>query len=108
MECANLLHDLRRGAALERWGVPNAARILLIEADDDLSGGLIIALENEGFKPQVAKNCSQTAVFLRSLRFDAVVSEVSLPDGDVEQIYRDTFLSSDRRQLFSQALPRTS
>jgi len=68
----------------------------LIEADDDLSGGLIIALENEGFKPQVAKNCSQAAVFLRSLRFDAVVSEVSLPDGDVEQIYRDTlpFLGS--------------
>src|ERR1700741_5484702 len=74
----------------------NAARVLLIEADDDLSGGLIIALEKEEFKPQVAKNCSQAAVFLRSLWFDAVVSEVSLPDGDVEQIYRDTlpFLGS--------------
>jgi DNA-binding response OmpR family regulator len=47
----------------------NAVRVLLIEADDDLSGGLIIALENEGYKPQVAKNCSQAAVFLRSLRF---------------------------------------
>src|SRR5690349_13518614 len=96
MEGADLLHDFKHGAALERRGMSNAARVLLIEADDDLSGGLIIALENEGFKPQVAKNCSQAAVFLRSLRFDAVVSEVSLPDGDVEQIYRDTlpFLGS--------------
>jgi DNA-binding response OmpR family regulator len=72
---------------LERWEM-NAARILLIEADEDLSG-LISALENEGFKLQVAKNCSQAAVFLRSLRFDAIVSEVRLPDGDVERIYRD-------------------
>ena len=96
MEGADLLHDFKHGAALERRGMSNAARVLLIEADDDLSGGLIIALENEGYKPQVAKNCSQAAVFLRSLRFDAVVSEVSLPDGDVEQIYRDTlpFLGS--------------
>ena len=67
----------------------NAARILLIEADEDLSGELISALENEGFKPQAAKNCSQAAVFLRSLQFVAIVSEVRLPDGDVERIYRD-------------------
>ena len=74
----------------------NAARILLIDADDDLSGELITALENEGFKPQAAKNRAQAAPLLRSMRFDAIVSEVSLPDGDVEEIYRDTlpFLGS--------------
>ena len=76
--------------------MPNAARILLIDADDDLSGELITALENEGFKAQAAKNRAQAAPLLRSMRFDAIVSEVSLPDGDVEQIYRDTlpFLGS--------------
>src|SRR5215831_19816580 len=81
---------------LERRGMPNAARILLIDADDDLSGELITVLENEGFKAQAAKNRAQAAPLLRSMRFDAIVSEVSLPDGDVEQIYRDTlpFLGS--------------
>src|SRR5215469_7144875 len=81
------------GAALERRGMP---KILLIDADDDLSGELITALENEGFKAQAAKNRAQAAPLLRSMRFDAIVSEVSLPDGDVEQIYRDTlpFLGS--------------
>jgi DNA-binding NtrC family response regulator len=76
--------------------MPNAVRILLIESDDHLSGELITALENEGLKPQIAKNCTQAAALLRSLRFDAIVSEVRLPDGDVERIYRDTrpFLGS--------------
>jgi DNA-binding NtrC family response regulator len=76
--------------------MPNAAKILLIDADDILAGELITALESEGFKPQTAKNRAQAAPLLRSMRFDAIVSEVSLPDGDVEQIYRDTlpFLGS--------------
>jgi DNA-binding NtrC family response regulator len=71
------------------WGMPNAAKILLIEADEDLSGKLISTLENEGFRPQAAKNRAQAMGLLRSLRFDAIVSEVRLPDSDVEQIYRD-------------------
>src|SRR5262249_27539361 len=84
------------GAALKRRGMPKAARILLIDADDDLYGELITALENEGFKAQGANNRAQAAPLLRSMRFDAIVSEVSLPDGDVEQIYRDSlpFLGS--------------
>jgi DNA-binding NtrC family response regulator len=69
--------------------MPNAAKILLIEADEDLSGKLISTLENEGFRPQAAKNRAQAMGLLRSLRFDAIVSEVRLPDSDVEQIYRD-------------------
>jgi DNA-binding NtrC family response regulator len=68
--------------------MPKASKILLIDADDDLSWELCTALENEGFKPQAAKNRTQAAALLRSLRFDAIISEVRLPDGDVEQIYR--------------------
>jgi DNA-binding NtrC family response regulator len=76
--------------------MPNAVRVLLIESDNDLSKELIAALENVGFKPQAARNRVQAAPLLRSMRFDAVISEVSLPDGDVEQIYRETlpFLGS--------------
>ena len=69
--------------------MPSVCRILLIEADSDLSGELIAALENEGYKPQAAKTCTQAAALLRSWRSDAIVSEVHLPDGDVERIYRD-------------------
>ena len=68
--------------------MPKASKILLIDADEDLSWELCTALENEGFKPQAAKNRTQAAALLRSLRFDAIISEVRLPDGDVEQIYR--------------------
>jgi DNA-binding NtrC family response regulator len=76
--------------------MPSVCRILLIEADSDLSGELITALENEGYKPQAAKTCTQAAALLRSWRSDAIVSEVHLPDGDVERIYRDAlpFLGS--------------
>jgi DNA-binding NtrC family response regulator len=82
--------------ALEPGAMPNAVRVLLIESDNNLSKELIAALESEGFKPQAARNRVQAGPLLRSLRFDAVVSEVSLPDGDVEQIYRETlpFLGS--------------
>jgi DNA-binding NtrC family response regulator len=97
--CAYLWRVLRVLSRLVRWkpgAMPNAVRVLLIESDNDLSKELITALENEGFKPQAARNRAQAAPLLRSMRFDAVVSEVSLPDGDVEQIYRDTlpFLGS--------------
>jgi DNA-binding NtrC family response regulator len=70
--------------------MPNVCGILLIESDNDLSSELTTALENAGYKPQIAKTCSQAAVLLRSLRSDVIVSEVRLPDGDVEQIYRDS------------------
>ncbi len=72
------------------------ARILVIEADDALSQKLIDRLESEGFKAQAVKNRAQASVILRSLRFDAILSEVRLPDGDGEQIYREAlpFLGS--------------
>ena len=44
--------------------MPSVCRILLIEADSDLSGELITALENEGYKPQAAKTCTQAAALL--------------------------------------------
>jgi two-component system, NtrC family, response regulator AtoC len=65
------------------------ARILVIEADAAMSRKLIDRLEAEGFKAQAAKNRAQATVILRSLRFDAILSEVRLPDGDGEQIYRE-------------------
>lgn len=69
--------------------MPSVCRILLIDTDNDLSAELITALEHEGYELQAAKTCTQAAALLRALRPDAIVSEVRLPDGDIEQIYRD-------------------
>ena len=48
--------------------MPNALKILLIEADNDLSESLVRALENEGFKPQPVKTPSSRASPLTTLR----------------------------------------
>jgi DNA-binding NtrC family response regulator len=64
-------------------------KVLVIEGDDILSQALSAQLELEGFRPQLAKNRAQASALLRHLHFDAILSEVCLPDGDGEQIYRD-------------------
>lgn len=70
--------------------MPSGAKVLVIEADDALRAHISSALENEGFKSQVAKNRVQAHALLRSLQFDAVVCAAQLPDGDGEQIFRET------------------
>jgi DNA-binding NtrC family response regulator len=64
-------------------------RVLVIEGDDRLSQALSSQLELQGCRPQLAKNRAQASALLRCLRFDAILSDVCLPDGDGEQIYRD-------------------
>jgi DNA-binding NtrC family response regulator len=67
----------------------DAPKILVIEGDEALAEDLMARLEHKGFKPQLAKNRSQASVLLRSLRFDAVLSDVRLPDGDGEKMFQD-------------------
>jgi DNA-binding response OmpR family regulator len=67
----------------------DAPKILVIEGDEALAEDLIARLEHKGFKPQLAKNRSQASALLRCLRFDAVLSDVRLPDGDGEKMFQD-------------------
>jgi DNA-binding NtrC family response regulator len=69
---------------------------LVIDADEALSRTLITRFELEGFNPQPARNRVQASALLRSLRFSAILSEIQLPDGDGEGIFRDAqpFLGS--------------
>jgi len=67
----------------------DAPKILVIEGDEALAEDLITRLEHKGFKPQLAKNRSQASALLRRLRFDAVLSDVRLPDGDGEKMFQD-------------------
>ena len=63
-------------------------KALIIDADD-LSVALSETLEAAGFSVQRAYTQSQAKALLRSLRFDVVVGETSLSDGDGEAIFRD-------------------
>jgi DNA-binding NtrC family response regulator len=67
----------------------DSPKILVIEGDEALAEDLIARLEHKGFKPQLAKNRSQASALLRCLRFDAVLSDVRLPDGDGEKMFQD-------------------
>ena len=67
----------------------DAPKILVIEGDEALAEDLIARLEHKGFKPQLAKNRNQASALLRCLRFDAVLSDVRLPDGDGEKMFQD-------------------
>jgi DNA-binding NtrC family response regulator len=64
------------------------ARILIIEDDDVLGPSLVHRLQLEGFAPTLA-TCARDALGLLSReRFAAVVSDIRLPDGDGELLYR--------------------
>ena len=69
--------------------MPDAAKVLVIDGDAELCRTLAGRLESEGFRPQLAHNRAQANALLRNLRFDAVLIDVRLPDGDGEQCYRD-------------------
>ena len=57
------------------------ARTLVVDRSETVEE-TITALEAEGWDPTVAESVSEAAARLRSLRFDAVVTEHRLPDGD--------------------------
>ena len=79
----------------ENERTPDRLKALVIDGDD-LSVALSDTLDGAGFSVQRAYTQSQAKALLRSLRFDVVVSETTLPDGDGEAIFRDAlpFLGS--------------
>jgi DNA-binding NtrC family response regulator len=69
--------------------MPDAPRVLVIDGNTELSDELAARLESERFKLQLARNRIQAGSLLRELRFDAILIDVKLPDGDGEECYRD-------------------
>jgi len=62
--------------------------ILLIEDDRVLGGALAQRLRLEGFAVRWAESCAQAMEALRSRRPGFVVSDIRLPDGSGEDLYR--------------------
>jgi two-component system response regulator RegX3 len=56
--------------------------LLLVEDDETLSSGLAFTLEREGYKVTRAARVSEAAKDLAASRFDLIVLDVTLPDGN--------------------------
>ncbi len=63
-------------------------RILVIEDDAVLGGALSQRLALEGFEPVWAQDCAQALAELRRRRPDFVLSDLVLPDGSGEDVFR--------------------
>ena len=66
----------------------DGVHVLLIEDDAVLGGALAQRLRLEGFAVEHATNCAQALGALRRTRPDFVLSDIRLPDGSGEDLYR--------------------
>lgn len=63
-------------------------QILVIEDDTILGGALTQRLKLEGFKVVWAQNCAEALACLKQARPDYIVSDIVLPDGSGEDVFR--------------------
>jgi two-component system response regulator QseB len=56
-------------------------RILVVEDDESLNKGLVIGLGVQGFAVDGVMDCSDAVAAIRVGEFDAIVLDISLPDG---------------------------
>lgn len=64
-------------------------RILLVEDNESIVLGLKYLLEAEGYGVDVAENLNQTRKVLGQADYDLMLLDVSLPDGDGFDLYRE-------------------
>jgi len=57
-------------------------RLLIVEDDPDISGGLLLALKAAGHAADVCATVAQAHAALAVERFDAILLDLGLPDGD--------------------------
>lgn len=61
--------------------------ILIVEDDDILAASLVTRLSLEGMSPVRAATCAEALAALEASSFDAVVSDIRLPDGSGEDVF---------------------
>jgi len=61
--------------------------ILVVEDDDILAASLMTRLTLEGMSPVRAATCAEALAALKASSFDAVVSDIRLPDGSGEDVF---------------------
>ncbi len=60
----------------------DGARILLIEDCEDIAELIRLLLQAEQYRVKVASSIAEARAFMEAERFDLVLSDLSLPDGD--------------------------
>ncbi|MFA7664871.1 MAG: sigma-54 dependent transcriptional regulator [Burkholderiaceae bacterium] len=66
----------------------SSPRVLIIEDDSILGGALLQRLRLEGFAVELAADCAQAVRAMQRARPDFVLSDIRLPDGSGEDLYR--------------------
>jgi DNA-binding NtrC family response regulator len=61
--------------------------VLVVEDDDILAASLMTRLSLEGLAPVRAATCAEALAALEASSFDAVVSDIRLPDGSGEDVF---------------------
>ncbi|HEY3875286.1 MAG TPA: response regulator [Candidatus Kapabacteria bacterium] len=73
---------------LPQPNITPAARLLLVEDNDDTSRALKVLFERKGFNVTVAKTVTAAIDAARNSSFDIVISDIGLPDGDGYDVMR--------------------
>jgi sigma-B regulation protein RsbU (phosphoserine phosphatase) len=63
-------------------------RLLLVEDDEDVIAGMFALLEHEGFELHAVTHAAQVGDAVREFVPDAVILDLSLPDGEGTDVYR--------------------
>src|SRR5688500_18954705 len=70
-------------------------RVLVVEDERAISEPLAESLNREGFLPQVAATAAEARDAFGKERFDCVLMDVMLPDGDGRELAKEVRSSSD-------------
>lgn len=72
------------------------ARVLVVEDDPSLGGGLVATLAGAAYEVRWAQDCAQARTLLAAAPADLVLLDVGLPDGDGLDVCRDLRAEDDQ------------
>jgi CheY-like chemotaxis protein len=72
----------------EGHAFPSSLRVLVVDDDPDAVELLTMALEREGYEVHAAGSCAEARAILVAHPLDALVTDISLPDGSGHDLAR--------------------
>lgn len=75
-------------------------RILLVEDDSILAFSIEYTLKEEGFQTLVAHDLATARKFLHQFKFDLILLDVKLPDGDGYELCKEIYQNFDLSVIF--------
>src|SRR5436305_2497788 len=87
------------GGATAETDAPGGARILICEDDLDVAHLLVLMLEREGFRPEVAMDAGMARRMVRERRYAAMTLDLMLPDQDGISLIRELRADAETSRL---------